>query len=88
MRTSRPVAPSALVATTFSTNVPPVSGTSTLNAPSGPAVAGVIVVAVFSSVFDAATRMRLPGAVVPATVTVAPTSLRSAGEVSVRGVSP
>ena len=87
MRTSRPVAPSRLVATTVSTYVPPVSGTSTLKLPSRPAVVGVIVVAVFSSVFDAATRMALPGAEVPVTVTVAPTSLRSAGAVTVSGVS-
>ena len=87
MRTSRPVAPERLVATTLRTLTPPVTGTSTLKLPSAPAVAGVIVVTVFSSVFVAATRIALPGADLPVTVTEAPTSTLSAGAVTVSGVS-
>ena len=49
------VAPLGLTATTLSTLVPPVTATSTLNEPSGAAVAEATVVAEFASVFVAET---------------------------------
>ena len=52
--------------------MPPVTGTSTLNAPEPSAAADPVVVAEFASVFVAATKTELPGAVVPVTVTGEP----------------
>ena len=70
-------------------DVPPAAGTVTLNAPPGPAVVSVTVVPGGpGSTLVTATEIVLPGAAVPVTSTVGPTSASSAGAVTVRAVVP
>ena len=89
VRVTCAVAPSAAVATTFSTVVPPVTGTSTEKEPSASAVVVTEVVDELWSVLVARTSTVLPGAVVPVTVTGEPEiDERSAGAVTVSVVWP
>ena len=87
VRTARAVPPARLVATMLSTVVPPVSGTSTLNAPSAPAVVERVS-ELWSSWLTALTTTVLPGALVPVTWTDSAAGVRSVGAVTVSGVVP
>ncbi len=88
MRTAWAVAPLGLVATMFSTVVPPVTGMVNEKLPSAAAVPEAAVVVKSPSVLVASTSIRLPGTLVPATVTVPLTAELSAGLVTVRLVWP
>ena len=79
----------ALTATTFSTVVPPVTGTSTDHERPAATTVDTTVVAEFTSVFVAATYTVFPCFEVPDTVTgEESTDDRSAGAVTARAVVP